>query len=203
MERKKIKVVVVAVLVSTLVGGFVNTSSAASNITTAQAQANYATALATAKASFLVAVKPSRARMVEEGKKAEAIRRSSVKSALVAFNAVIAIGKSTSLIAEKSYRAAVVKSAASPTSLSLKADVKANLAALTKAATALGTDAKVSAAKVAFASARTNAMNKFKAALDISIKERAITLERASMRFKADKARALMTLQASLKKASK
>ncbi len=203
MEKKKIKVAFVAVLVSTLVGGFVNSSTAASNITTAQAQANYATALADAKASFLAAVKPSRARMLEEGKKAEVLRRASVKSALVVFNAVIATEKSVSLLAEKSYKASVVKSVASPTNLSFKADVKANLATLTKAATALSTDVKVSTAKVAFANARTNAMNKFKAALEISVKERGITLDRAAMRYKGDKARALATLQLSLKKASK
>ncbi len=203
MEKKKLKVAIVAVLVSTLVGGFVNSSSAASNITSAQAQANYASALATAKASFLAAVKPSRARMLEEGKKAEVIRRASVKNGLAVFNAAVASEKSASLLAEKSYKAAVVKSAASPTNLSFKADVKANLDTLTKATTALSTDVKITAARAVFAKIRTTAMTKFKAALEISAKERGMTIDRASLRYKAEKARALVTLQAALKKASK
>ncbi len=203
MERKKTEAFVTAVLVSTIVGGFVSSSSAASNITATQAQANYASALAAAKASFLATVKPSRATIFDEGKKAEAFRRASVKSALTTFNSIVAKERSATLLAEKSYRDSVAKSAASPSNVSLKATVKANLAAVTKAAAALSTDVQISAAKIAFAKARTTAMEKFKASLEISAKERANTLERASMRYKADKARALATLRASLKKASK
>lgn len=118
--------------------------------------------------------------MLEEGKKAEVIRRASVKNALAVFNAVIATEKSASLLAEKSY----------------KADVKANLYTLTKATTALSSDVKITAARAVFAKIRTTTMTKFKAALEFSAKERGMTIDRASLRYKADKARALVTLRA-------
>lgn len=203
METKTTKAAIVAVLASVLVGGFASSSSAATSITAAQANANYTAALTAAKASFLAAVRPSRMTMIDEGKSAESNRRATVKRALVAFNAVVATEKASSLLAEKTYKASVANLTATPTSLSLKASVKANLEALTKVTTALSTDAKISTARAAFVKARTTAMEKFKTALDISATERARTLDRASLRYKADKDRALVILQAALKKASK
>jgi len=204
MERKKLQTTAAVILVSVLAWGCASTGAAsAAPITTAQANADYATSLAAAKASFLAAVKPSRATMLDEGKRAEAARRWTVKTGLVKFNAVVAAEKALSLAAEKTYKASVAKSLASSTDLTLKAAVKTNLAALTKATTALSSDVKIAAAHATFAKVRTSAMDKFKATLEISAKERANTLGRASLRYKADKARALATLQAALKKASK
>lgn len=204
MERKSLKVVCATVLVSALVGGFVSTGSAsAAPITTAQANAEYASSIANAKANFLAAVRPSRATMIDEGKRAEAARRLAVKRALATFNSVVTAEKVASLAAEKTYKASVAKAVASPATASLKATVKTNLAALTKTTAALSVDVKISAARVVFAKARTTAMAKFKSALEISAKERTQTLDRASLRYKADKARALVKLQAALKKASK
>jgi len=204
MERKSMQVAVATVLISALASGFVSVGAAsAAPVTAAQANSDYAASILAAKASFLAAVRPSRATMIDEGKRAEAVRRSSVKRALAAFNAVVAQEKSTSLAAEKIYKASVAKSVASPTNLTFKATAVANLATLTKATTALSTDAKIATARIAFAQARTTAMNRFKAALDISVAERAKTLDRASVRYKADKVRALAKLQLALKKASK
>lgn len=203
MERKLMKVAIVTVLVSTLVGGFVSASSASTTTTSAQANADYAVALAAAKASFLAAVKPSRTTMIDEGKRAEAARRWTVKTGLAKFNAVVAVEKASSLAAEKAYKASVAKSVASPTNLTLKAAMKTNLATLTKETLALSSDVKIAAAHATFAKVRTGAMDKFKTVLDISATERARTLDRASTRYKADKARALATLQIALKKASK
>lgn len=204
MERKLMKVAVTTVLVSALAGGFVSASSAsASTTTTAQANAEYATSLTAAKASFLAAVKPSRATMLDEGKRAEAARRWTVKTGLAKFNAVVAAEKASSLAAEKAYKASVAKSVASPTNLTLKAAVKTNLATLAKVTIALSTDVKIATAHATFAKVRTSAMDKFKSSLEISANERTRTLDRASLRYKADKARALATLQAALKKASK
>ena len=204
MERKSRKVALATVLISALVGGFVNSGPAsAAPITTARAHAEYLSSIADAKASFLAAVRPSRATMIEEGKRAEVARRLTVKRALATFNSVVVTEKVTSLAAEKTYKASVAKAIASPTTASLKATVKTNLVALTKATTALSVDAKITTARVAFAKIRTTAMTQFKTALEISAKERTQTLDRASLRYKADKARALVKLQAALKKASK
>lgn len=204
MERKSLKVAFATVLISALVGGFVSAGAASAvPITTAQANAEYASSIAAAKASFLGAVKPSRATMIDEGKRAEAARRLSVKNALATFNSVVAAEKAASLAAEKTYKASVAKAVASPSTATLKAAVKTNLVALTKATAALSVDVKISSARVVFAKARTTAMAKFRSALEISANERTRTLERASLRYKADKARALAKLQADLKKASK
>lgn len=204
MERKSVKAALVTLLISTLVGGFVSASSAsAAPITAAQANAQYTASIAAAKASFLAAIRPSRAIMIDKGKRAETARRNTVKRGLITFNAVVAAEKAPSLAAEKAYKASVAKSAASPTDLSLKTAVKTNLAALTKATAALSADANIAAGRIAFAKVRTSAMVTFKASLEISAAQRARTLERASLRYKADKARALVTLHAALKKASK
>ncbi len=204
MERKKLHKSAAVILVSVLAWGCASTGSAsAASVTKDQANADYASSIAQAKANFLTAVRPSRATMVDEGKRAEVIRRMAVKQALVAFTSVVTVEKAASLTAEKTYKASVVKSTANPTDLSLKAAVKSNLAALTKATSALSTDAKITAARAVFAKARTVAMARFKAALEISANERTRTLERASMRYKADKVRAFAKLQAALKKASK
>lgn len=203
MERKKLHKPAAVILVSVLAWGCASTGSAsAAPITKAQANAGYASSLADAKANFLSAVRPSRATMVDEGKRAESVRRFTVKQALAAFTSVVTAEKAASLTAEKTYKASVVKSAATPTNLTFKAAVKANLAALTKATSSLSTDVKITAARAVFAKARTTAMSKFKASLEISAKERAKTLNRASQRYKADKARAAATLQAALKKAT-
>ncbi len=203
MERKKLQTTA-AILVSVLAWGCASTGAAsAAPITKAQANADYASSLADAKANFLAAVKPSRATMIDEGKRAEAVRRLTVKRALAVFTSVVTDEKAASLTAEKAYKASVAKSVASPTNLTLKATVKANLAALTKATAALSTDVKITTARAVFSKARTTAMDKFKKALEISANERAKTLDRASMRYKSDKARAVAKLQAALKKASK
>lgn len=202
MEKKSLKVALAAILVSALVGGFVGSASAAP-ITAVQANADYASSIANAKASFLAAVKPSRATMIDEGKRLEVARRLAVKRALATFNSVVATEKAASLAAEKAYKASVAKAVASPATTSLKVTVKANLAALSKATTALSVDAKISVARIAFAKTRTSAMATFKSSLETSAKERTQMLDRASLRYKADKARALATLQAVLKKASK
>lgn len=203
MERKKLQTSAV-VLVSVLAWGCASTGAAsAAPITAAQANADYAASIADAKANFLSAVRPSRATMIDEGKRAEAARRWTVKTGLAKFNAVVTAEKAASLTAEKTYKASVAKSVASPTNLTLKAAVKTNLAALTKATAALSVDAKITTARAAFAKTRTTAMDKFKTALEISANERTRTLDRASMRYKADKARAFAKLQATLKKTSK
>lgn len=203
MERKKLQTTA-AILVSVLAWGCASTGAAsAAPITKAQANADYASSLADAKANFLAAVKPSRATMIDEGKRAEAARRLTVKRALAVFTSVVTDEKAASLAAEKTYKASVAKSVASPTNLTLKAAVKTNLAALTKATAALSTDVKITTARAVFSKARTTAMDKFKKALEISANERARTLDRASMRYKSDKARAFAKLQVALKKASK
>lgn len=204
MERKSMKVAVAIIVVSALANGFAGAGSASASTTTAaQANAAYAASIADAKAIFLATVRPSRATMVDKGKRAEAVRRLTVKQALIAFNSVVATEKAPSLAAEKVYKASVAKSVATPTDATLKAAVKANLAALTKATAALSVDVKITAAHAEFAKVRTAAMGKFKAALEISANQRARTLERASVRYKADKARAFVKLQAALKKATK
>lgn len=204
MERKSIKVATAAILISALVGGFATAGSALATTTTAaQANADYNASIADAKASFLAAIRPSRATMIDEGKRAEAVRRQTVKRALATFTSVVTAEKAASLAAEKTYKASVAASVANPANLTLKASVKTNLAALTKATVALSTDAKIAVARTAFAKARTTAMAQFKSTIAISAKERAMTLDRASARYKSDKARAYATLQAALKKASK
>lgn len=202
MERKLMKVAISTVLASTLVGGFVS-AGPASATTTAQANAEYAAAIAGAKANFLAAVKPSQAALIASGKRAEAVRRAAVKQALTTFNAVVAQEKAQSLAAEKTYKTSVAASLASPTNLTLKATVKTNLAALTAATTALKSDAKIATARAVFAKSRTAAMEKFKASLVISAKQRTLTLDRASARYKATKAKALANLKRELKKATK
>ena len=107
------------------------------------------------------------------------------------------------MAAEKTYKASVAKSVASPTNITLKAAVKINLAALTKATSILTSDTKIASARAAFAKIRTIVMDKFKAVLEISAAERARTLDRASSRYKDEKARSLAKLQLALKKASK
>lgn len=204
MKRNKLQTTAAVILVSVLAWGCASTGAASASTTTAvQANADYAASIADAKANFLSAVRPSRATMIDEGKRAEALRRLTVKRALATFTSVVAAEKAASLTAEKTYKASVAKSVASPTNLTLKATVKTNLAALTKATAALSVDVKITAARAVFAKARTTAMGKFKAALEISANERTKTLDRASMRYKADKARAFAKLQAALKKASK
>lgn len=203
MERKKLRKSVVVAIVSVLAWGCVSTGSAsATPLTKSQANAEYASAIAQARANFLVAVRPSRATMIDEGKRAEALRRTTVKQALAAFTSVVAAERLASLTAEKTYKASVVKLNANPSSASLKAAVKTNLAALMKATSSLTTDVKITAARSLFAKARTTAMAKFKSTLQISANERARTLERATLRYKADKARAAANLQAALKKAT-
>ena len=193
----------VTILVSALTSGFISAGSASATITTAQANADYAASIVAAKANFLAAVRPSRATMIDEGKRAEAARRLTVTKALAAFNVVVAQEKAPALAAEKTYKASVAKSVASPTNITLKAAVKINLAALTKATSILTSDTKIASARAAFAKIRTIVMDKFKAVLEISAAERARTLDRASSRYKDEKARSLAKLQLALKKASK
>lgn len=202
MERKSMKVATATIVVSALAWGCV-TAGVASAVTSTQANAAYTASIASAKANFLAAVKPSRATMVAKGKSAEIARRASVKAALIAFNSVVSVEKASSLAAEKAYKASVAQFVANPTNIAFKAAVKTNLVALTKTTAALSSDAKIEAARTAFAKARTTAMSKFKASLEISAKQRTKTLARASARYKADKARAHAALQTTLKKATK
>jgi hypothetical protein len=199
MGRNSIRVVVATVLVSALASGFAGVNSAsAAPITSAQAKVEYASSIAAAKTAFLTAVRTSRAIKIKESKRAEATRRLAVKVGLAKFNAVVAAERAPSLAAEKTYKASVRKSLGSPADLVLKTAVKVNLATLVKATSALKTDAKIADVRATFAKIRTSAMDKFKAALDISAKARARTLNLASLRYKANKAKAYATLQIAL-----
>jgi hypothetical protein len=204
MERKSIKVAFAIVLVFALAGGLAGAGSAlAAPITSAQAKAKYASSISAAKIVFLAAVRPSRAAMFAHGKRAEAVRRLAVKDGLAKINAVVAAEKAPSLAAEKTYKASVASSHASPTNLDLKTAVKTNLAALTKATTALKTNGKIAAAHAAFAKIRISAMMRFIASLAIFAKKRSQALARATLRYKGDKAKAYAALQVALKKVSK
>lgn len=213
MQSKPIRIAIATVLIGAFAIGLSSTASAAVNTqTTAEIAANaaFANALAAAKAGFLNSVQPSRKRAVAVGLRAEAARRSSMKSALAAFDAVVKAEKAATLANEKSYKAAVAKLAATPanllatsTGVSLKASVKTSLVALTNSSVALKSDAKIATARVAFAKARVTAMAKFKSAVAIATKERAVVQVRATAKYKALKVKALVNLQVALKVAKK
>lgn len=208
MEIKSIQVAMATVLVGVVASGLLISGSASAAVTSQSvaenaAYAAYANTMAKAKIDFLAVLKPSRAAALAAGARAEFVRRSRVKTALVAFNSVVLVAKAPSLADEKSYKVVVTKLAASPTNTSLKAAAKTSLLTLTTATAALKADSRVAVARVAFAKARTSAMAEFKSAVAITVQARAAMQARATSRYKVVKARALANLQVALKAAKK
>jgi hypothetical protein len=204
MRIRSIPVAVATVLVATLAAG-VMISGPASAVTSSQAAKEkvavslYAKAIKQARLAFLAEVKPARHAVLVVGKKSELVRRTKVKVALRAFNSVAIRAKAPVLAAEKSYRVAVTKLAANPGNASLKANVKASLLTVTRAAAALKVNSRIAAAQVAFKKARLAAMATFKSTLARSVKVRGQAQARAMLKFKAAKIKALSNLKAAIK----
>ena len=165
------------------------------------ANETYAKTIARAKADFALSIKPSRNAVIAVGKPAEKARRAKVKVALASFNSVVATEKAPSIAAEKAYKAVILKLVADPKNVALKAQAKAALLTLKNATAALKVDAKINAARIAFAKARAKAMAAFKARIAKPVKTRHLIQVREVARFNARKAKAEITLKAAIKAA--
>ncbi len=161
----------------------------------------YAKALSQARTNYFLAVKPTRAAVIELGKPAELKRRRAEIAALINYLEVVRKAKAPVFAAQAAYRIAALKSSANPTDLSLRTDAKSKIDSLNRASAALKEDRNIAAARILFAKARISAMTKFQATLSVVLAKRTAAEKLAFNKFKVAQAIAMVKFKAALKAA--